>query len=102
MHDWNRDGKEDYWDDIYFLETFERNNGIADDEEDDDYDEYTGIRSNRTYNQSYSSNRYKSTGVPFIVRLIIVSVVASIIGAFNEILGAIVVIIWGYIEFMTR
>ena len=116
MFDWDHDGDEDYWDDVYYHENIEREyydtNDDVDLDDDIDIEGYSGgyssnvghssASSNSTNNYRYTTPVRQSTGVPFIVRLIIVAVIASIIGAFNELLGTIVVIIWGIIEFYTR
>ena len=85
MSDWDHDG-DDYWDDEFYFENIEKSSH-------EDENEDTGSSPYK-----YKPSR-RSGGVPFIVRLLIVAVIASIIGAFNEILGTIVILAWGYIEF---
>lgn len=113
MYDWNNDGKIDVMDYAFYEEMIE-NHDSNDTDSDDDFDDlesddyscgsslgksYSG--SGNEYRRTYVPTRNTSSGVPFIVRLIIVSVIASIIGCFSEVLGAIVVFIWGYIELVS-
>ncbi|MBR6403740.1 MAG: hypothetical protein IKS48_10195 [Eubacterium sp.] len=76
MQDWNHDGDQDYWDDIYFQENIER---------DDQTDKYS---------LPIGSKKHRSTGFPFLVRMIVVSLVVGIIGIFNELVGVIILILW--------
>ena len=108
MRDWNHDGNEDYWDDIYYMENIEsyyhNDEAKINDEDDDDIDELVdGLLTGANYSsggQRYSSYTptQTSTGVPFIVRLIIAITIISIVGAFSELLGFVLLIIWAYIE----
>ena len=92
MRDWNHDGDEDYWDDVYYLENIEREEN--EDDDDENYDDYSGRPSNSIYNRPSGQKRYRSTGVPFLIRMIIALLVISIVGAFNELIGLILLIAW--------
>ena len=104
MRDWNHDGNEDYWDDVFYFEQVERDYQFDLDSDEDD--ELGGGYSSST--SSYNSNTYRSTpayqstGVPFFLRLIIAITVISIIAAFSELLGFVGIIIWLIIEANTR
>ena len=107
MRDWNHDGNEDYWDDIYYMENIEsyyHNDEANINDEDDDIDELVDdLQTSANYSscgQRYNSYTptQTSTGVPFIVRLIIAGIIISIVGAFSELLGFVLLIIWAYIE----
>ena len=85
MRDWNHDGNEDYWDDVFYFEQVER--------------DYHSLDEPDTFDPTPA---YQSTGVPFFLRLIIAITVISIIAAFSELLGFVGIIIWLIIEANTR
>ena len=104
MTDWNHDGKDDYWDDVYYMENIDRS--YRDDEikdgNDDDDDDILTTDEHYPRNKRYSSNTpvRSSRGMPPILKLIIMITIVSIIGAFNELLAVIILFIWAYIELL--
>ena len=60
------------------------------------------MTSTRKTNYRSTTPVRQSTGVPFVVRMIIACVVISVVGAFSELLGFIGLAIWLMIEFNTN
>ena len=106
MYDLNHDGNEDYWDDVFYLEEVERESHSLDNPDSYDLDgEVTGRSSStstRKTNYRSTTPVRQSTGVPFVVRMIIACIVISVVGAFSELLGFIVLAIWIMIEINTK
>ncbi len=143
MRDWDHDGDQDYWDDVYYLENvdpyYNNDNPIYDNDINDDFDEFdefderdelddddyyssptiyprsTGstttapsaqvstkpaISTNNSTSSSYRRPTTVRTSSPW--GFVIMMIAILVIGAINELLGLIILCIWGYYKLMTK
>ena len=93
MHDWNHDGNDDYLDDLFYFENYDRSFLGEDDDEDD---LYAGRSTHNTNSYNKSSSNGKWSIFEFIGFMVILAIIGYAIAAFGgELLGAIAVIILG-------
>ncbi len=102
MPDWNNDGVDDFMDDIYFNDNIDQDNMM------DDISSCSNLKQSSSYsttsNSSSNYNKYRTTPIhqttrmPIMLRFFIAVIIACFFGAFSELLGVVVLIIWIIIE----
>ena len=118
MRDWDHDGDQDYWDDVYYLENvdpyYNKSSDSFDLDDDDDDDDYYSSSSGSsrshtptrsTYSRtrsSYKKNIYAPSGLSILWKVIIFIIVITVLAIINELLAVIALIIFGYYELLMR
>ena len=103
MPDWNNDGVDDFMDDIYFNDIIEQDNLMDDISSSSDFNQsssysITSNSSSSNYNKYRTTPIHQTTRMPIMLRFFIAAIIACFFGAFSELLGVVVLIIWIIIE----